>query len=81
MENIEMDLNIKEKILEYCNEYQIELNEEYVKRVQLLYNHVNIANPNPKKIILYGRPGVGKTNMIQTTSALVNSVFSKYLRQ
>ena len=76
LDSIEVESDIKEPIIELCNEFQIELNEEYVKRVQLLYEHVNIYNHNHKKILLYGKPGVGKNNLLRTTSALVHKIQS-----
>ena len=76
LETIEVDSDIKGKVIEYCNEFQIELNEEYVRRVQLLYNQVNPGIQTQRKVILYGKPGVGKTSMIRTTTALIHNIQS-----
>ncbi len=76
METIQVASDIKDKVIEYCNENQLEISEEYLRRVELLYNQVNPQTVTQRKVILIGKLGVGKTSMIKLTTTLINKIQS-----
>jgi replication-associated recombination protein RarA len=76
LETIQVASDIKDKVIEYCNENQLEISEEYLRRVELLYNQVNPQTVTQRKVILFGKPGVGKTSMIKLTTTLINKIQS-----
>ncbi len=76
METIQVASDIEDKVIEYCNENQLEISEEYLRQVELLYNQVNPETVTQRKVILFGKPGVGKTSMIKLTTTLINKIKS-----
>jgi flagellar biosynthesis GTPase FlhF len=76
LETIQVASDIEDKVIEYCNENQLEISEEYLRQVELLYNQVNPETVTQRKVILFGKPGVGKTSMIKLTTTLINKIKS-----
>ncbi len=76
METIQVASDIEDKVIEYYNENQLEISEEYLRRVELIYNQVNPQTITQRKVILFGKLGVGKTRMIKHPTTLINKIQS-----